>query len=83
MYTRRCLIKGEALISGEGWQIFSFIKRKAMGRVENFYVYYSKNKGRVSKFLKSNAGNYPNVTAVFKEYPEYVGHFLLEFLIKR
>ena len=59
MYTLRCLIKGEAIISGEGWQIFSFIKRKAMGRVENVYVYYIKNKGRVSKFLKLNKRVYP------------------------
>ena len=50
--TPRCLIKGEALISREGWRIFSFITWKTIGRGGEFSVYCMKNKGRVSKFLK-------------------------------
>jgi hypothetical protein len=33
-----------------------------MGRDENFSIYYMKNKGRVSKFLKLNKRVYPFIT---------------------
>ena len=41
--TLKCLIKGEALINGQGGLIFSFTTRKTMGKVYKFSDYYMKN----------------------------------------